>query len=275
MNDFYTQYYHLQPKLEQYIKDKAINEIGLKLEIRLSLENEGKLKPTSITSMKIPVRLKDCDKQLEIELSTELLIDEKNKLKALMSSHRASDWEDMIKEGLQKYIMLNMTLHDFCIDLNRKYKDDIIGILEHLLTHDGRKVGFLSMEPIIPFSINDFLDIEDPKFTDIECGIQEYPDPVIIKNKLQMTLTDIGKYAASKVTDIKVWIKEKLDRIIHEELFNVEYIDLLLKFGPIEDQIRSKMEVESDKIGYKLRQIITVPDLKPLKLKENFIIEVL
>ncbi len=272
-NDFLSQYYQLEQKLAQYIKDKALNEVGLNLELRLSLK--GKPETVSI-NIKFPVRLKDCDERFDIKLSTELLLDEENMLKESRPSHSVSDLEDIFKEEIQKHTMLKMTLDGFCkgMELSGDYEDDITDILKRLIKQDGRKIGFLSIEPIIPAAPIEFLDMdEEENYTDIKCRILEYPDPITVKNKLQLDLANVGKHIASKVTDIKVWVKEKLERIIREELFNAKYINILLEFDPIKKKIEEKMKEEAVKIGYDIKQIVTVPDLEPLKLKENFTID--
>ncbi len=81
--------------------------------------------------------------------------------------------------------------------------------------------------------------------------------------------------------------KEKLERIIREELFKKRYLDILFGFQTrngadsselISDadetayasRIKNKLRTAALNIGYDIEQLITVPDLKPLKLRDKF-----
>ena len=119
------------------------------------------------------------------------------------------------------------------------------------------------------------------------CEIHEYPKPVIIKNTVQMILRDVAKYKSIGSPPLEGWVKEKLERIIREGLFKKRYLDILFGFQTrngadsselISDadetayasRIKNKLRQAALNIGYDIEQLITVPDLKPLKLRDKF-----
>ena len=65
----------------------------------------------------------------------------------------------------------------------------------------------------------------------------------------------------------------QLKRFIPQLLFDAKYIDLLIRFKPIEIEIKKALCNEAEAIGYEIKQLITVPALEEIKLKDNFTID--
>ena len=74
--------------------------------------------------------------------------------------------------------------------------------------------------------------------------------------------------------DLKQWLDKKLDRFIRQLLFSAKYIDVLIRFHLFEAEIKRALDAEAKAIGYEIEQIITTPDLEPIRWKEPFPLEV-
>lgn len=269
---FFDNYNTEQGKLQGRIAERARQEVGLDLKVRISLEGEEKLQAITLGPLFFAARVHDYERDLDLKISTTLKVDEENKIKALLLKWKISDFEKFIQEGTKAY------LHK--LSLQKFYNDLHNGALKIALVRELNKaINGLTGYQIEQYSIEhstsaeplpqEFFELEQ----DVECKVQEYPEPIIIKNKLQMILENIGQYKACRSPRLNSWCKETLERIIHESLFDAKYIDLLLDFHPKEEKIKSLMGEKAESIGYRINYLVTVPDIEHLKLKEKFTIE--
>ncbi len=296
---FINNYYQARQELQKYIMREAESEAGLTLKVSLSLDGEEALALANIGPTRTMVRLADSDQEQELKLVAELMVDEMDKVNAVLSMHAEDRLEARVVGAVRAYLVEHVSLHQFCTELN---SDDFRAALkQHLnerLRGSGRRVGHLSLASpateIVP---------DDKKFFElnheVEYEIQEFPKPIKIKNTLQMKLTNVARYQAISPTDPAKWIMKSLERVIREELFGKKYINLLLNFREpeadpdnargnggnpassnglggerkIASNIKAKMRDEAAAIGYRLEQLISQPDLAPYKLLDNFTIE--
>ena len=135
---------------------------------------------------------------------------------------------EIVKDELRRYISKNVSLQSFCTELNKPHlRSAIIDHLNKRLESAGRRVERISFESSAFFEPRD--DFKEFK-QDVVCEIHEYPKPVIIKNTVQMILRDVAKYKSIGSPPLEGWVKEKLERIIREELFKKRYLDILFGF---------------------------------------------
>jgi hypothetical protein len=269
--EFIDQFYERQSDLQSVISQKAYHEIGLNVLVKFSFEGDQLLHPKPIGPLELSVRVQDYDVSQQIKIRGELEVDERNKIHAVL--YRSGDWvlEDIIKREICQHFATSVSLHSFCTQLNDKVKPILVEHLNHVLKSTGRRVSFLSLESnVTEDSVIPFFETSQ----DVGCRIQQYPEPVIIKNMVQMTLQDLARYRVCKSPKLNDWIQAKLDRVIHELLFDARYIDLLLDFESVAEKIKQRLGIEAELIGYTIKQLIAVPDLKPLVWLKSFSLHV-
>ncbi|MET0645718.1 MAG: hypothetical protein ABW208_03800 [Pyrinomonadaceae bacterium] len=292
---FIGHYYEQRQELQKYIVNKAEHEAGLTLKVTLSLDGEDSLGTVNVGPTRASVRLRDSDREEDLKLSAELLVDESDKVHAVLSMNAEDRLEYRVVSALRRYLVEEVTLHQFYTELNgHEFKATLKRHLDRELRGSGRRVGQLRLESKaeVPEE-HRFFELKHP----VTCDIPEFPKPVEIKNKLQMKLVDVARYQSIQPAEPADRIRKSLERVIHEQVFGKKYIDLLLNFREPENgedggglvthaahngsgselkiatRIKAKMRAEAAAIGYDLQQLISQPDLEPYKLLDNFTIE--
>ena len=258
------------PELTKFVKNNIQQEVGVNIELKVSLDKEYQLKSFPIASIKFPVFVKDCDDDLELSLATELLITESNKIKAILHYGRELLLVNKIKSEVKNHLINNVTLHRFCYELKDSVRDELISHLNKNLYDYGRQLKYLSLESD---SVSPGQELLDNRSYDIECTVEGYPDPILVKNRLYMQPLDIGKYRLANSPDLQYWAEDKLKSIVQPLLLQKEYIEVLLDFIPIAETIKNQMIEAAREIGYQITHLVSKPNLEPLKLLENFNLE--
>lgn len=85
---------------------------------------------------------------------------------------------------------------------------------------------------------------------------------------LVMTLWDKRRFKMSRIEDIEKWMKEKIERIIQGVLIDKTISDLLQGYPSTE--IQRRLESEAYEIGYRVKQLISIPLIDALELLKGF-----
>ncbi len=268
LNRLIENYFKSRGGLQDEIKTWVLKETGLSLfQVTLSLDAEKSSGPIPVVKDHLAIRVKDYGEEQDLSLEAELEVDEGNKTNAILHYSKNQELNQLVLQEVRSYIKQNVSMQQFCTELNHgPVKEKLINHLNDALKPAGRKVSPLNLKPAIPDNLQFFF--QDQR--DVICEVQEYPEPILINNKVQMILTDIARYKAANSPDLKSWLKERLDRIVSQCLFYTRYIDLLIRFEPIKECIKFSLSAEAEIIGYEIKQLITVPDLEPIKWKDNF-----
>lgn len=267
--EFIDNYYARKAELEEHIAERALDDVGLHLTAYLSLDEEEKLKPLVVGPVHFPVRVRDYDEEQPLKVKVELLADEQGKIKAVLHYSKNDELKEVLHERFRAYFafaslqQLYMGLEDE--ELRRKLVEE----LNSALAPSGRRVGFMSLESATNPDWQEFFETEQ----DILCKVHKYPKTIIVNNKVQMLLKDIARYKAAKSPPLEEWLRKTLERVLSDLLFDQRYTDLLLRFAPLEQQIKEALTSEAALIGYDVRQLITVPNLEQLVWKEKFTVE--
>jgi hypothetical protein len=265
---FFKNYQGEIARLCSEIQDKIEDEVGLNLRVRIRLAQEDELKSYAIPPFSFMVRVKDSDDEFDLQLATELLIDEVNKIEAILSSGRLPLVVNLIKDEVRKYLRQNISRSNFYAELETSVRGQLIDHLMPLLVQYGRQINYLTLKSsAIADAPEEFTEIE----RSVDCEIQD-PEPIAFKisNILQLKPENIAKYRMSKVPNLSQWVQEKLNQIIKEELFGKQYIDVVLEFNAIANRIRAAMEVAALEIGYSVKQIVSIPKLEEIELTKEF-----
>ncbi|WP_346294249.1 hypothetical protein [Sphaerothrix gracilis] len=269
---FINNYISEVSRLEELVTYGVQQETGLSFRLRISLDRENDLKPFVIQPTSFSVRVMDYDDAFDVNLHAEFIVDEEHKVRAVLEAGREIKITNLVKEGIRKYLRANVSTRQFYSDLNTSIRNQLVDYINDLVVEYGRKVNFLSLNSdAIASAPQEFEEIK----TIINCEIH---DPVLIpfsiSNVLQMELNDIAKYRMSHISSLENWVNSKLEPIIKTALFEKTYIEVLSDFSEISGSIKRQMEQAADDIGYSVKQIVSIPELEPLKLTKDFDVEV-
>lgn len=254
-------------KLKQLIIDKVKTEIFLTIDVQISLD-QSKLNPFFIESQHFPVLVKDCNEELDLELRAELIVDPKNKIKAISNYDKRSCLSDLVKEEIKHHLLSNVSLQEFYYELKTSVYQKLKRHLDSILAEQGLQIRFLSIDTNSSFP-EEFFEIEH----DVKYQLQDYSEEITIKNRLQLKSYNISYYKIAGSPSLISWSQKQLSLIIRQVLFQKKYTDILYAFAAIANDIRTKIENEAEKIGYQVDHIISVAELKETLLTREFSLE--
>ncbi|MCZ8244160.1 MAG: hypothetical protein O9323_21010 [Microcystis sp. LE19-131.1A] len=294
-NDFTTSYAQKLKDLQVHAVNKS-REIGLNLRLRLSLELEaaGQLKSFSIFSGDFPVVLSDLiEEQMNFRFQTDLSISENGKVNAILNYRKLGELRELLLQKTQTYLRNHAYLYDFCYKFNELIRPKLISHLDQVLSIHGRKIDHFSVENsvefkmpdlgsikyVLPFNIKGYeKPVEIQYSLDIEPILKSYQAESSVEEKddLSKARENFVRYRRAKLSDLQSWFKRELERIVDRHLFGWSYVDLVLRYDSKsnEEELRSKLNEKANEIGYSVRVISTIPDVKPITYKtEGFSIE--
>ena len=266
----------LKEKAPEHISQRANREIDLSLELRLSLKDANKIKPLQIHSQFFPVRVKDYGEELSLKIAEAMLqVNEDNKIYIVATNEQESQLQQLLQQKIGVFLRENVTLHEFVYQLNGQLRDKLVTYLnDNVLLNRGRKISYIALDSS---DIGSLRPEESSLFKyEIECSIKDCPEPIRVEHEVLMNLTDIGKYQATRIDDLKDWLSKKVEKITQTMLLKMQYADLILDFDKksddpkkIENQIKAKVKQEANSIGYDIEHLFIIPNLEPITLKRD------
>lgn len=260
------------PKLTNLIINSIQRETGLCFRARIVLDRESEVQPFVIQPTSFSVRVQDCDDALDLQLNAELIVDEKEKVRAILAFGREFELANIIKDGIREYFRKNISIQQFYSCLSTSVRNEVSNHLNGLIAEYGRKLNFLTLTSKVSESA-------PVRFEEIKCPVNcEIHDPELISftinNTLQMELNDIGKYRLAQTPDLQNWSKAQLEPTIKTALFQKKYIQVLLSFDEIAESIKNQVRKAASEIGYSVEQIVSIPKLEPLAFTRDYDLEV-
>ena len=263
----------LKEKAQENISQRANREIGLILELRLSLKEADKIKPVQLHSEFFPVRVKDYGEELSLKIKEAMLqVNEDNKINIVATHEQPLQLQILLQEKIGVFLREHATLHEFCYQLESSLRNRLIDHLnDEILLKRGRKMSSLHLESS---DVGFLRPKESSQFRyEIECTIKDCPTAISVKHDLLMTLDDLGKYRMAKIDDLETWFKEKVKTITQTTLLEQRYADLILDFdseeAQIEYDIKTAVEQEAKSIGYAIKHLFVIPNLDPIIIKRE------
>jgi len=248
---------------------RAGQELGLELTIDLQLEAPGNLETVSLGTLLVSSRLKGSDEEEGIWFKAELEVDPQRVPRALLSQKKT--FTDLLKKGVSRYCSDHVTLDAYYNELaSEQIRQGLRDYLNDLLRPVGRRVGFLSLKPDTPDGLPRTFKGE----TVIEYRHHEYPEPIRIKVSVLMIPTSLTRYRAKGSPKLIEWLDKNLREVIDLTLFGLSYVDLLLEFPRLKDEIGRLMNQRAEEIGYVVKQLMTIPYLEPFEWLRRIDIEI-
>jgi hypothetical protein len=227
----------------------------------------------------LQVHLRDCDDEIELSLHTALILDEDNLAKGAFYSLPSKEnflrieFEKFVKEFLNTEI----SIKEFSSNLKGKVRDDLVNYLNESFSKKyGYKIQFLDLVSNLALP-PDIIEV----FCSLQCMVDGYPEPVEIRNTVQMLPSDYAKYRQMipqgvsrediQHSPLKTWVESRLEKVVKPLLLQKRYIDLLTekKLQEIADSIKEKMKQEARSIGFSIEHIVSVPNIPHLDLRED------
>jgi hypothetical protein len=264
---FVRDYLEDRPALEARIAARALAETGLDLSVRLFLDAERSLNTLTVAKDHLRVVVADFhNEEQDLGFRSTLDVSERDKANAILYYRHNPQLQELVPREIVRFVKQSVSMQTYCTNVNSP--DVLVDLAAHLdkfLAPYGRKIGTLRLDAK-PCGFEFFFQHSH----DVTCALREYPKPVVIQNKVQMLLQDVACYKSSNSPDLRDWLQRNLDRIVRQFTFGKKYIDVLIRFEPIEKQIKQAMRNEAKTIGYQVEQLITVPDLEPIRWKDPF-----
>lgn len=264
-----TSFFNEKSSLQEFITGKAKTEVGVDLHPYISLEGEEQLEVINIKSDNFPIWVKDFDSKIFLKYEAKLdVLQNKYKINAILDNNHLSKIEKIIKNEIEKFLIQECNLHQFCYELEDKIKPVIEEKINLKLKDGGRKISYIKFDP----QISDLVAVVDPPMItqNTNCKIKDSQKDIEVINRVLMKLDNLGKFRKSKIESLEEWLKSKLKKVVQEVFFERDRIDLLRNLKNDEDLIQDYLQSEAEKIGYSVKHLAFLPDLEELSLKQGF-----
>ena len=264
-------------QLENHLARIADTQTGLKLSATVALSGEPSMSDEIVVGpIEIGVRLHDYKEEQKITVEAGLAFDTQNYVKAFVFQEKQDSPEDLFKRQLKTYFSQHVTFHQFSRELQSpNFKQPLQQSLSAALQQVGRSVSFINFSTSQHKTVSEFVAVT----YDYRHLILGRTQPIIIQNIVQLYCENSVAFLAGGVTDLDAWVKSTLNVILKRNLIGTTYVDLLLRFVPLEQNIKRELSARAAFIGYKVDHLVSIPNLKekteftepfPLETEDNF-----
>lgn len=256
---YFIDNYELEKKnLIEGVKTYLSNECGLSVELETKLKYEDQLTTIKISEV-VPVRVNDQDDEYNLDIKIELSVIGQQKVKAVIAFPTQDKIQRkvlaIIKAFCKDNVNFNILYHGF------RDKNKIASLetaINQRLQAYGRNLTYFVIKPKM---VRD--DIEETITIKLEETHQPYLSntSITINNNLQLLLENPSVLKRSEMKKVGTWAEKRLREILKEEVFEKTYMDFLLSFDLVEASIKNRMCEELEKIGYKLKHLVSRPEM--------------
>ncbi len=244
-----------QSRVGQQLVYRAKN-LGIQLELVLSYKDQDVLDSKTIEGS-FPLRVRDYHGKIKLGYRLDLEAMEEHKTEALMAYSSQQAFERKINKSIREYLSTgaSTTLHSLYFELNATVRQTLEEYLNPILEEDGLFIVFVELN--VDFGLKPVVRKE------INCSVECFTknnQKVTVNHRLILTLDDLGKFFSSGIDDLDQWVENELQRLTNDFIFEKNFTDLAINFDDVE--IKEGMKKEVGRIGYKVKQLITIPDLQ-------------
>ena len=251
--------------LERHLAGRALAEAGLEVQPRISLSAEPAApREIVVGRVEVGVRLQDYKQQQSLTVEAGLTLDEQHHVKAYVFQERQESPEELFKRHLKEYFERQVTFQQFSHELQYpSLKQPLLQALSAALLQVGWRVGFVN------FSTDGEKTTKLPREFVAVTYAYNHPipgrsQPVVIHNTVQLYCENSVAFLASGFGDLEMWVKSTLNIILKRHLIGKTYVDLLLRFAPLEQSIKRELSARAAVIGYKVDHLVSIPSLKEI-----------
>jgi hypothetical protein len=253
-------------QLAAHLANRAATQTGLDLTVQVTLSGEDTVSREIVVGpIEIGIRLHGYTEEQKITVEAGLALDPQEKVKAFVFNEKMDSPEELFKRKLKDYFFQNVTFSQFTYQLHYSdFKDQLQQALNLSLKRVGRTVRFINFSTT-PGNVDEHPREFVAVNYDHEHLIHGRIQPVIIQNTVQLYCQDSVKFKASRINDLEGWVKETLNAKLKGHLIGKSYVDLLLRFDLIEQNVRRDIIDAAANIGYRVDHLVSIPNLEAEK----------
>ncbi|MCB0593116.1 MAG: hypothetical protein KDD28_03440 [Phaeodactylibacter sp.] len=271
---FFEDFYKTTGNLVKYLQNRIMDSAGLKFNAHIAPRYEDELESITVDEDFKEVFVSDYDPGLKVKYKALLEIDPDHKIKAILRFEERGELKSLVYKTVKKTFSTEVKLGEFLKD-TEALKKKLSRRLEEALVPEGRKLAHFSIqtEEIVSDSEKEFI-LND---YDVECKLKDCT--IQVKHDLIMNIDDLGKFKSSGIENLEEWVKRKLESFTRTALFGKPYLELILSYEEKNETfddygVKGMMVDAAEEIGFKVKQLITIPRVKPLELLNGFSFEV-
>ncbi|HVG62851.1 MAG TPA: hypothetical protein VNA24_30065 [Hyalangium sp.] len=252
--------------LARELEQRILAEHGLDIELEFQLLRDStfEVHPLPRLDIDVPVHLKDYATELSVQLGVVLSVSARDQLRATQAMRR----KPRLKEALlavTREFFVEVELLRFRAELTRSLQQQLRERLEQEVAqwHLGLKTLSLTLQKPLP-EVALFAD-EQSTF---KIELRGHPSPVSLRTRVQLELTDEGRYHRAGAPPLKPWVEDTARRTVQQVLFHVRYSQLYADLAQWESQILEELRKAAKTIGYEVKAQITTPELTESRIQE-------
>lgn len=249
--------------LTRQIQEEA-RKIGLKLDLRVSLDRENDLKPFVFGSEQSPIEIdiytSGCEDELCLRLWLKLAVNESKRINAVLRSLPAEETKIFlaVKAKITTFFREEVSIKDFCYELKGKVRDRLLENLNQFLEEYGRKAEdfFLDSDTYFPNGKTIAIGSSQAPAA-LRVHVRDCDDELelLVHTALVLDEENLSKGAIYSLPSQENSLKNKFEKLV-KEFFNTEVkiqdFSSDLK-GKVRDELFSHLnEVFPRKYGFKI-----------------------
>ncbi|WP_224250136.1 hypothetical protein [Hyalangium gracile] len=243
-------------------------EYGLSLELKLRLLGDPTFSehPLPRLDIDVPVHLEDYATELNMQLGVVLSVSAHDQFRATDAMKRQPHLKETLRAVTREFFV-DVKLQRFRAELTGSLQQELCERLKQSLSQWYLNLKTLSITLRTPLPDVARFAHEESAFT-IE--LRGYPRPVSLRTRVQLALTDEGRYHRAGAPTLKQWVEDSARRIVQQSLFHVRYSQLHADLTDWERLILKELQEAADAIGYAVKAQITTPELPEHRFKQPF-----
>lgn len=255
--------------LERHLTRRAFEQIGLALQPKVSLSAEAAVaREIVVGPVEVGVRLQDYKQLQSLTVEAGLTLDDQHYVKAYVFQEGGESPEELFKRHLKDYFDRQITFQQFSHELQYpSLKQPLLQAMSAALLQVGRRVSFINFS-----TSKETITAAPPEFVAVTFPYNHHipgrAQPVVIHNTVQLYCENSAAFLASNEAgseaELQAWVKSKLNVILKRYLIGKTYVDLLLRFTPMEQSIKRELSARAAVIGYKVDHLVSMPSLKEI-----------
>ncbi|WP_448207779.1 hypothetical protein [Azospirillum sp. sgz302134] len=251
------------PELAKSLQELARKEWGLKLNLKIGLDNDELLGPMTIGPRPFTVSTFDCFREVAGSLSAELGVLKTDPVAALTNMQKPDELTESLVQTIRQHCRESVTLHQIYFD-----RDAVLSTLREKLTVIIREHGRNPERLVVTFADPEFNTNTVELINKTAYQPNRIAGTIHVESTIRLTLINASQYVNAGAPNLEVWLRDQLRQIIGNHLFDADYVDLVLGWEALEQQIQSDLDISIKGIGYELRALISAPDLPDRRLAE-------
>lgn len=266
--EFFANFEKLRSELAQKISNAVTDETGLNFRAQVQLAREEDLSPFHI-KQQIEVRFRDSQQPQPLAFECDLDVVPQLTLRAIVTYDKLRSLNSTLVNAVSDYFRLQVPAEDYAKEFaGTNIAEGLRARLNEIAAKHGRQINGLTLRAqksagYIP-----------PNFVEKTLHTQVQPlgriEPIALTSRIQLMREDLGRFQRSGVANLEDWLKESFDNVIRLVCFEKKYLEYLQSssWTVIESQIKDDLTVRAKTIGYQVKQIFSLPELKENDLKD-------